>query len=262
MFGPLLGNPNIERTLLFLFVNGKAYGAQLSRLFDAPLTPFQKALARLEQSGLILSEYEGKTRLYRFNTSYPLYQELEALLQKAYTLLPSEEKRPYTLSEAPRTSRDPHARLKTLLTLWEKLASVRRLTFTARSKTNHQGGGGWTGRGEGEVSVTKEGQSVLLFQESGHWKDRENMSFSNAYRWTFDRPAGVISLEHLRRGLDHPVFLFHLAPTSSRSLSSVDSHLCGGDTYFGKIYFDPHTLHFNWRVIGPKKNEDMDYFYS
>src|SRR4029077_16927964 len=52
---------------------------------------------------------------------------------------------------------------------------------------------------------------------------------------------------------DRPVFLIHLAPASSRSLSSVDSHLCVNDTYFGQITLHPTHLRFQWRVIGPKK---------
>ena len=92
-------------------------------------------------------------------------------------------------------------------------------------------------------------------------KDKK-FEFSNVFRWTLDRSAGVISLEHLRRGADHPVFLFHLAPSSKHSLSSVDSHLCEGDAYFGQVHFDRYSLRLNWRVIGPKKNEEIDYYYS
>lgn len=92
-------------------------------------------------------------------------------------------------------------------------------------------------------------------------RGKESTGFSNVFRWTLDRKAGVISLEHLRRGLDRPVFLFHLAPSGIQSLSSVDSHLCGDDTYFGQIHFDLYAFRLNWRVIGPKKNEEIDYFY-
>ena len=57
-------------------------------------------------------------------------------------------------------------------------------------------------------------------------------------------------------------FLFHLAPSGKHSLSSVDSHLCGGDVYFGQIQFDRYSLCSNWRVMGPKKNEEIAYYYS
>src|SRR5690242_13014459 len=91
----LFGNKNVQRILIFLFVNGKCYGTQLHRSLNTALTPIQKALNRLEKGGLITSYYEGKTRLYQFNPTYPLMNELEQLLKKAYTLLPPHNKREY-----------------------------------------------------------------------------------------------------------------------------------------------------------------------
>lgn len=255
MLEVLCGNKNVQRILIFLFVNGKCYGTQLHRSLGAPLTPLQNALTRLENGGLITSYYEGKTRLYQFNPSYPLMSELEQLLKKAYTLLPAHHKKDYyVVKEYPN---QPENKAKVLQAFWEKLMNVTQLTFHAKSKSKEEKG--WNGKGEGEVVVTKEG-NTLIFNEKGIW--HEEMDFSNIFRWTLDRDAGVISLEHLRRGKDRPVFLFHLAPNGKQSLSSVDSHLCGGDAYFGQIRFDSHTMRLNWRVIGPKKNEEIDYYYS
>lgn len=112
--------------------------------------------------------------------------------------------------------------------------------------------------------ITKESSQILIFHEKGVWRNKqgEDLHFSNIFRWTLDRHAGVISLEHLRRGVDHPVFLFHLSPTNQYTLSSVDSHLCESDTYFGELHVDAHSLRLHWRVIGPKKNEEIDYYYS
>lgn len=99
MLEVLCGNKNVQKVLLFLFVNGKCYGTQLRHLLQSSLTPIQKALLRLEKGGVILSNYEGKTRLYQFNPSYPLLPELEQLLKKAYTLLPPSEKKLYSSSK-------------------------------------------------------------------------------------------------------------------------------------------------------------------
>lgn len=93
MLKSLFGNRNVERILLFLFVNERCYGTQLQTLLRVPLTPIQKALLRLEKEGILQSDYEGKTRIYRFHPSCPLRWELEALLKKAYTLLPPQEKK-------------------------------------------------------------------------------------------------------------------------------------------------------------------------
>lgn len=98
MLKSLFGNRNVERILLFLLVNEKCYGTQIQTLLRVPLTPVQKALARLEKEGVVSSRFEGKTRIYRFNPTFPLRFELETLLKKAYTLLPSQEKKPIVSS--------------------------------------------------------------------------------------------------------------------------------------------------------------------
>jgi hypothetical protein len=256
MFEAIFGNKNVEKILLFLFVNQKCYGAELQRHLSLPLTPLQKLLTRLEKEGLLISHYEGKTRLYRFNPAFPLLQELEQLLKKAYTLLPPNEKKRHLIL-APNTSKN---RLQTLLEFWQRLTQVSQLTFVANTKGNS----GWKGKGKGEVVVTKVDPKTLLFEEKGRFttKEGQEMQFSNVFRWTLDRTANVITLEHLRRGPKYPVFLFHLLPATQTSLSSVDSHLCGGDTYFGGAHFDRYHLKVHWRVIGPKKDEEIDYFYS
>ncbi len=260
MLEVLCGNRTVEKILIFLFVNGRCYGTQLHRLLNTPLTPIQKALLRLEKGGLITSYYEGKTRLYQFNPGFPILEELEQLLKKTYTLLPAHEKKDYYVPKEEDTH--PENKFHIILAFWEKLTKVEHLVFNAKTKS--QENTGWSGKGKGKVSVTKEGNNVLIFNEKGSWrgKQSEEVSFSNIFRWSLDRQTAMISLEHLRRGPDHPVFLFHLAPSGRHSLSSVDSHLCGGDTYFGQIHFDRYSLRLNWRVIGPKKNEEIDYYYS
>lgn len=208
-----------------------------------------------------MSDFEGKTRLYRFNPAYPLLEELEQLLKKTYTLLPLHDKKHYSLLEKQNRTLRLSENRQVLFKFWERMAKVTKLTFHARSKSNEEGG--WNGRGKGEVTVTHEGETVLLFHEKGTWQGKEGKetNFSNVFRWTFDRSSTTISLEHLRRGLQHPVFLFHLSPSSHDSLSSIDSHLCEGDAYFGKIICDEQCLRLHWRVIGPKKNEEIDYYY-
>lgn len=262
MLEALCGNKNVKNALLFLFVNEKCYASQLHRLLHIPLTPIQKALLRLEKGGIIRSYYEGKTRLYQFNPAYPILQELELLLKKSYTLLPPHEKKRFSCvreEEYLRGNEVESAQL--LLTFWEKLSCVKQLNFNAKTKSKQEGG--WNGKGKGDVIVKKEGDKVMIFYEKGSWKGEkgEETDFTNVFRWTLDTNAGVISLEHLRRGINHPVFLFHLAPLGKSSLASIDSHLCEGDSYFGQIFGDSQSLRLNWRVIGPKKNEEIDYYY-
>jgi hypothetical protein len=264
MLEAIFGNKNIQRILTFLLVNGKCYGTQLHRMLKTPLTPIQKALMRLERSGIIMSATEGKTRIYQFDPAFPLLEELELLLKKGYMLLPAHEKKNYYVpkinQEASGLSQGKKKQV--LLNFWEKLASVKQLTFHAKTKSQEEYG--WNGRGKGDVVIVREGHKVLLFNEKGSWfsQQGEEFNFSNTFRWVLDRDADLISLEHLRYGLNRPVFLFYLAPTGNHSLSSIDSYLCDGDAYLGQIHFDRMSLRLHWRVIGPKKNEDITYFYS
>ncbi len=263
MLEALCGNKNVPRILLFLFVNGKCYGTQLHRSLKTALTPLQKALNRLEKGGVITSYFEGKTRIYQFNPAYPLLSDLEQLLKKAYTLLPAHEKKNYYVAKDQiAQSMQEGNKNQVLQAFWDKLLSITQVTFHAKTKSKEEIG--WNGNGRGEVFITKENSSIIIFNEKGTWRGKQGaaVNFRNVFRWTLDRDAKVISLEHLRRGIDHPVFLFHLAPVGKHSLSSIDSHLCEGDTYFGQIHFDNYSLRLNWRVIGPKKNEEINYYYS
>ena len=261
MLEVLFGNKNVQKVLIFLFVNRKCYGAEVQQALKMSLTSIQKALMQLEQENLIHSHLDEKTRVYQFNPEYPLLKELEALLKRAYNLLPAHEKKSYyVIQENPAFSVMNKA--KVLDAFWEKLKNVTQLTFHA--KTNSKNAGGWDGKGVGTVASNKDEANVLIFNEKGVWSGRQgtDVGFSNMFRWTLDHSAQMISLEHLRRGSAQPVFLFYLTPTDNHALSSVDSHLCGGDTYFGQIQFDQSSIRLSWRVIGLKKDEELDYYYS
>jgi len=262
MLENICGSQNVKKILLFLFVNGKCYGTQMHRLLSTPLTPIQKGLERLEKGGIVRSYYEGKTRVFQFNPAYPLLEELEQLLKKAYILLSVEEKKSFCLVREQRYLKTAlyknHEQV--LIAFWQRLALVKELIFNAKTKTKE----GWNGKGSAEVVVAKEKDHVLIFHEKGTWKGKshQEMDFSNIFRWTLDRVNCLISLEHLRHGVQHPVFLFHLTPSENGTLISVDSHLFEGDTYFGQGFYDQHSLRLNWRVIGPHKNEEIDYYYK
>jgi len=266
MLKSLFGNRNVERILLFLLVNEKCYGAQIQSLLRVPLTPIQKALQRLEKEGVVRSRYEGKTRIYQLNSSYPLRFELENLLKKAYTLLPSQEKKTYCFIHKPRLSAEEEGKRERnkksdLLEFWDRLGKVERLSFSTKSR---QGEESTTKTGKAEVLVSAPSSSHLIFQEKGYWflDQLPETAFTNAFRWTLDLKTALITLEHLRYGPAHPVFLFHLAPTRPSLLESVDAHLCAEDTYLGSLTWSPQSIEFHWRIIGPRKNDELTYYYN
>lgn len=259
MLEALVGCRSAAEVLLSLFVHGKCYGTALSRALGLSLTPLQKTLLRLEKAGIVLSHYEGKTRLYQLNPGYPLFEELEALLKKAFLLLPEEKKRMYSRQPQKISKKEARALLHMA---WQQLQRVRRVTFRAVSRASVELG--WNGRGTGKVVAELQGEKRLLFKEQGHWdgKTGQEMNFSNVFRWTLDEEKGVIRLEHLRRGWNAPVFLFDLVPCGKGLLASLGAHQCASDSYFGEIELGDYNLQFSWRIIGTKKNEEIDYIYS
>ena len=247
MLDGLFANKNVQNILIFLFVNAKCYGCQLQKQFKTSLTPIQKALSRLEKAEVITSYYEGKTKVYQFNPSYPLLPELEALLKRAYLLLSAEEKCLYSGSTTSAS--------QVLQTVWKRLKKVKGLTLYAKSSNR---------KGKGQVTVHEESRTSLIFYEKGSSQEdgQKALDFTNVYRWTLDERAKVISLEHLRQGIHRPVFLFHLAPDSAQSLASTAPHICTDDSYSGKLFVEAQGLRYTLRVIGPKKNDEIEVFYK
>lgn len=174
----------------------------------------------------------------------------------------SESSSDFALQEELDKQRQDFPRDQVLLSFWGRLAHVHSLVFQAKTCSKDKNAG-WQARGAGEVNSVLQGEE-LLFTERGIWKGKEKLevTFHNIFRWGLDCKLGVVSLEHLRRGINHPVFLFHLAPTGNRALTSVGCHLCGSDSYFGRIVFDEKCIQLSWRVIGSKKNERVDYVYT
>lgn len=252
MLEALTGNKSIEKVLLFLLVNRKCYGSQLQKMLKAPLTPIQKALFRLEKGGIVSSFYEGKTRIYQFNDSYALKNELEALLKRAYSNLSSNEKKQYYFAGAIENFKTKE---QAILSLWKRLQNVNYVEFKSKSHSKN----GQTSRGVGSVFVNYDDRATIVFQEEGK---RDQFDFHNTFRWTLSRLDALIGLEHLRHGINNPVFLFHLTPTGKNTFESLHSHICGEDTYFGKVKCEHNFVILTWRIIGPKKNEEIEYIYK
>jgi hypothetical protein len=113
----------------------------------------------------------------------------------------------------------------TLDELWERLGSVRTLSFLARSARP----GGWNGTGSGTVEILRAGEGTMTFTEAGIWRPeggRDTRS-SNVFRWSVVGDA--IRLEHLRYGEGRPVYLFDLALAGEGEWRSVSPHLCRED---------------------------------
>lgn len=91
----LFGNRVIEKILFYLIKNEDCYPSQLREIFQVPLYSFQRALARLEKGGILISYRKGKTLLYQFNPRYPFLSEFKNFLEKAYEGFPQEIREKY-----------------------------------------------------------------------------------------------------------------------------------------------------------------------
>ncbi len=121
---------------------------------------------------------------------------------------------------------------------WNRLRSVRELTFEARSQAATETG--WNGSGSGTVEVEAGGSGIMIFHERGTWTQdgARQTSFSNVFRWTADNDHRAIRLEHLRFGPDQPVYLFDLVPTADGVLESSEPHVCQKDLYAARMEYE------------------------
>ncbi len=136
---------------------------------------------------------------------------------------------------------------------WKRLLRVQQVTIQTQSAEEALG----------EIKVQEEKKKTLLFFERGKWISPRSygIEFNNCLRWSFDDENGLVGLEHLRQGPNHPVFLFHLAPTTANQLRSIDPHLCHNDCYFGQIDFNEKHIQVTWKIVGPQKNELLYHTY-
>lgn len=275
MLNHLFGNKSIECILFFILINGRGYGGKIARQCQLALTPIQQGLIKLESIGILESYVEGKIRYFQFNRDCAYLLELEGLLRKAYTLLSASQKKEYYDPELNKkrlhkcdkklemTEFKNHLGIPSLaIRIWEKLSTIKNMSFTAISQS--KANSGWNGIGKGTVETKKQNDHAVIFVENGSWisKEGKEFTFTNTFRWTLDRFQNLITLEHLRFGEHNPVFLFHLAQSSQDVLESISSHICNDDTYLGQVRCHNQLIKLNWRIIGPKKNEEIDYVYT
>ncbi|QDU93628.1 DUF6314 family protein [Lignipirellula cremea] len=142
---------------------------------------------------------------------------------------------------------------------WHRLSDASSLRFRAQSAS----GSGWNGSGEGTVATSQPAARTLVFTESGFWKQDhgQRLRFSNVYRWTLLDSDAAIRLEHLRFGEKQPVYLFDLAPQSSEVWESMEPHVCRDDLYSASMRLDATQIALHWKVKGPEKDEDIQYWY-
>ena len=145
--------------------------------------------------------------------------------------------------------------------LWTRLGEIRSVRFVSVSQP---GGMGWNGNATGVVEVHRDIQNQILFTEIGTWHTHRgtSLNFFNRYRWTLNLQKHSIQLEHLRYGENQPVKLFDLTFIKPSQWISGKSHQCNADSYSAILRLDNKQLNFDWKITGPRKNEQISYIYQ
>ena len=96
MLEPIFRSTSSERALIFILARGQGYVREIARFFASDPDSIQKTLAKLEAGGVLISKPAGRTLIYQFNPRYPLLKELQALLSKALSFYPQEQREELT----------------------------------------------------------------------------------------------------------------------------------------------------------------------
>jgi DNA-binding transcriptional ArsR family regulator len=96
MLEGILGNATAEKVLLYLERFDAGYALGIARTFDdLPVSMVQRQLERLEAAGVLVSQLQGRTRVFSWSPRFAFEAELRALLRKAIELLPAAERNRY-----------------------------------------------------------------------------------------------------------------------------------------------------------------------
>jgi hypothetical protein len=151
----------------------------------------------------------------------------------------------------------PHAaqNIEPLLTAWRLLQSVRSVTLTVWDGA----AGAIQAQGTGSVTIEVVGASQMVVRERGRWTGPRGAGahYADALRWTLDHDAGMLRLQHLRRGPEVPVTILELVADGVGGLIPLGPHLCGQDRYEGSLRLLDAETEVSWRVTGPKKNLEI-----
>jgi len=95
MLESLFGNRTAEKVLLYIVNYGEGYTSGIAQTFELPKTQVRNQLIKLESGGVLVARTVGNLRIFQLNPRCPYKKELEALLEKALSLLPEKELEKY-----------------------------------------------------------------------------------------------------------------------------------------------------------------------
>jgi hypothetical protein len=95
MLSELFGSKTTVFCLLHLAAMGEAYPLEISTMYKISNTQVTRTLNKLEQADILIGREMGRTRVYSINSSWFLFKELKALLNKVILNMPIEDQEKY-----------------------------------------------------------------------------------------------------------------------------------------------------------------------
>lgn len=95
MYSALFGNEVAKLCMLYIVNYGEGYIRAISRTFDIAPSLVRAHLEKLEADGILISQFVGTTKVFRFNPRLAIKAELTELLEKILTLMPEDETEKY-----------------------------------------------------------------------------------------------------------------------------------------------------------------------
>lgn len=128
----------------------------------------------------------------------------------------------------------------------EQLSYIKNFEFV---HSNNAHNSEWEAEGYGTVE-TELKELTLLIHEKGKLKTvfNKEINCENTYRLIWNKEDNSISLEHLRFGENHPVFLFTLKEAQPYTWKSAHSHYCDLDLYDAELIISDDKILLNWTV--------------
>lgn len=91
MLENILGNKTAERVLLHVFHYGEIHASAIARDYGVAVTPIRYQLDRFESAGVLVSKQVGRSRVYAFNSKFPLTRFVKDMVEVVYNSIPIEE---------------------------------------------------------------------------------------------------------------------------------------------------------------------------
>ncbi len=109
MYKTLFGNNVAKNCLLYIVNYGEGHINGIARTFGVSPTQVQRQLEKLENEGILVSQFSGNTKNFRINPRLAIRIELMELLEKILALVPESETQKYFRKR--RRPRQTHKRI-------------------------------------------------------------------------------------------------------------------------------------------------------